>query len=59
MKNVDVYLKPLIEEVEELWRGIKVIDLSKPTLTRDFFSNIVLMWMMHNFLGYRDCLGKY
>ena len=43
VKNVDVYLEPLIDELEELWRGIEVTDLSRPTSTRDFFLKIVLM----------------
>ena len=30
VKNMDVYLEPLIEELQELWRGIQVTDVSRP-----------------------------
>ena len=55
VKNVDVYLEPLINELEKLWRGINVTNLSRPTSIRDFFLKIVLMWMMHDFPGYGEC----
>jgi len=30
VKNMDVYLEPLIEELQTLWRGIQVHDLLCP-----------------------------
>ena len=59
MKNIDVYLEPLIEELEELWRGIKAHDMNRPPLSREFFLKVVLMWMMHNFPGYGECSSKH
>ena len=59
VKKVDVYLEYLIDELEALWRGIEVTDLSKPPSTRGFFLKAVLMWMMHDFPSYEACSGKY
>ena len=30
VKNMDVYLQPLIDELKELWEGIQVYDVSRP-----------------------------
>ena len=57
VNNVDVYLEPLIDELEELWRGIEVIDMSRLASTKNFFLKAVLMWTMHNFLGYGNLKG--
>ena len=59
VKNVDVYLEPLIDELEELWRGIETTDLSRPASIRDFFLRTMLMWTMHDFSGYGERSGKY
>ena len=32
VKHMDVYLEPLIDELEELWRGVAVVDISRPPL---------------------------
>ena len=33
VKNMDVYLEPLIEELEILWEGVQVHDVSRPPKT--------------------------
>jgi hypothetical protein len=33
VKNMDVYLQPLVDELEELWEGIHVYDESRPIIT--------------------------
>ena len=50
--------KPLIDELEELWRGVAVVDISRPPSSRHFDLKAVLMWTMHDFPGYSDCFGK-
>ena len=30
VKNMDVYLQPLVDELKELWDGINVYDVSRP-----------------------------
>ncbi len=29
-KNIDVYLEPLLKELEILWKGVRAIDVTKP-----------------------------
>ena len=33
VKNMDVYLQPLVDELKELWDGIHVYDVSRPITT--------------------------
>ena len=30
VKNMDVYLQPLVDELKELWEGMHVYDVSRP-----------------------------
>jgi hypothetical protein len=29
IENINVYLEPLLEELEILWRGVRVVDMTK------------------------------
>jgi hypothetical protein len=31
-ENIDVYLEPLLEELEILWRRVRFVDVTKPNL---------------------------
>ena len=57
VKNMDVYLKPLIDELQILWHGIKVHDVSRPIGMRDAEVKGILMWTMHDYPGYSECSG--
>ena len=48
VKNMDVYLAPLIEELCALWNGIEVKDMSKPSGGRSTIVKGILMWTMHD-----------
>ena len=52
VKNMDIYLEPLIEELKILWRGIQIHDVSRPIATRDAIVKGILMWTMHDYPGY-------
>ncbi len=28
--NIDVYLEPLVEELEKLWIGVPIVDVTRP-----------------------------
>lgn len=58
VKNMDVYLQLLVDELRELWSGIEVLDKSK-RLDRQaaYIIRGILMWTMHDFLGYGECSG--
>ena len=57
VKNIDIYLGPLIDELEILWRGIYVYDVSRPINQRDAEVKAILMWTMHDYPGYTGCAG--
>ncbi len=50
--NFDVYLEPVIEELEELWKGVAGLDILQPLGCRAFVLKAMLMWTIHDFLGY-------
>ncbi len=47
-ENFDVYLHPLVDELQELW----VYDVQKPLGYRSFTLRGVLLWTIHDFPGY-------
>lgn len=57
VKNMDVYLEPLIEELHELWRGVTVMDVSRPTLDRRAIIKGILLWTLHDYPGLGEISG--
>jgi hypothetical protein len=50
--NFDVLIIPLIEELQELWEGVRRLDILQPIGRRKFLMRAILMWTIHDFLGY-------
>ena len=57
VKNMDVYLEPLIDELQELWRGVRVMDFSKPAAERHSTIKGILLWTMHDYPGLGEISG--
>ena len=38
VKNMDVYIQPLVDELKEIWDGINVYDVSRPIATERSFT---------------------
>ena len=56
VKNLEIYMIPLIEELEILWKGISMYDVSRARrYGANFEFKCILMWMMHDFLGLSEC----
>ena len=53
IKDMLVFLAPLIDELKELWRGIEVIHNSKKCQNLVHLKGI-LLWTMHDYPGYGD-----
>ena len=52
VKNMDVYLQPLVDELKELWDGINVYNVSRPiTVERSFTLYGICSYMTHDYLG--------
>jgi hypothetical protein len=48
----DVYLEPLVEELLELWSCVLAFDITKEEGLRNFKLRAMLIWTIHDFLGY-------
>lgn len=57
-ENVDVYLAPLIEELQQLWEGIAAVDASAESVNRKFTLKAILMWCIHDFPAYGLVSGQ-
>ena len=54
-KDIDVYLRPLVEELKELWDvGVATYDVSKG---QHFRMNAAVLWTVNDFPAYRDLSG--
>ena len=59
VKNMDVYLQPLVDELKELWDGINVYDVSRPIATKRSFTLYgICAYTTHDNLGLGVCSGK-
>jgi hypothetical protein len=57
-RNVDVYLWPLIEELQILWSGVQTFDVSSK---ESFNLRVMCIWSVHDFLVYglfASCVTK-
>ncbi len=55
--NFDVLITLLIEELQELWEGVRGLDILQPIGKRQFLMRAILMWTIHDFLGYGLVFG--
>ena len=53
----DVYLAPLVEELQHLWRGVLAYDILKEVGSRTFNLRAILLWTIHDFPGYGTVAG--
>jgi hypothetical protein len=51
-ENIDVYLEPLVEELETLWKGVTTIDVIKVDGSQTFLLKAICMWNIHDYLAY-------
>ena len=53
----DVYLAPLVEELQHLWRGVLAYDILKEVGSRTFNLRAILLWTIHDFPRYGTVAG--
>jgi hypothetical protein len=57
-ENIDVYLQPFIDELQELWQlGVPTWDLSKQPNDQLFNLRAMVIWTIHDYPGYGLFLG--
>ena len=57
-ENVDVYLSPLFEELQQLWEGVDAVDASAESVNRNFKLKAILMWCIDDFPAYGLVSGQ-
>ena len=57
-KNMDVYLVPFIDEMQLIWKGMRMDDISRPPSNRLFMLYGVLCWTIHDFQRLGVCSSK-
>jgi hypothetical protein len=55
--NFNVYITLVLEELQELWKGMEGLDVLKPIGSMQFIMKAILMWTIHNFSGYGVVYG--
>ena len=51
VKYMNVYIKPLIDELLKLWNGIIMYGVSIPIRQREFQFRALVVWTIHDALG--------
>jgi hypothetical protein len=59
VKDMNVYIEPLIDELLKLWVGITMYDICKPIEEKKFKFRGILLWTIHDALGLTHFCGMY
>ena len=51
IKDMNVYIKPLIDELLKLWNGITMYDIYIPIQRRQFRFHAMVVWTIHDAPG--------
>ena len=57
VKDMNVYIEPLINELIQLWHGITMYDITKPIKHKRFQCRGILIWTMHDAQGLTHFCG--
>jgi len=52
--GIDVYLKPLVDDLKKLWDGVETYDISRK---KNFIMRTSLMWTINDFPAYGMLFG--
>ena len=48
VKDINVYIEPLIDELIVLWNGVTMYDIYRPIGQRQFQFHAMLVWTIHD-----------
>ena len=57
VKDMNVYIEPLIDELVELSNGVTMYDMSRPIGQRQFQFHAILAWTIHDAPGLTHFCG--
>lgn len=55
---IDVYLKPLVKDLLQLWYGVPAFNMLKPVNEKHFTLRAILMWTVNDFPALRMLPGQ-
>jgi len=58
-ENIDVFLAPVVRDLNKLWVGVPAIDMSKPVGRRRFNLRALLLWTVNDFPAYGLLSGQH
>ena len=56
-KDIDLFMEPLVEELQQLWKGVLTRDLYS-SLPADFFLRAVIIWCIHDYPALGTMSGR-
>ena len=59
VKDMNVYIEPLIDEILKLWKGISVYDVSRLIRKSQFQFHAMVVWTIHDAPGLTHICGLY
>ena len=59
LKDMNVYVEPLIDELLKLWNAINMYDISRPIRQRQFQFHAMVVWTIHDAPGLTQFCGLY
>ena len=57
VKDMNVYIEPLINEILKLWEGITMYDICKPIWQKIFQCCGIILWTIHDAPGLTHFCG--
>ena len=57
VKDMNVYIEPLVDELVKLWNGVTMYDVSRPVGQREFQFHAMLAWTIHDAPGLTHFCG--
>ena len=59
VKDINVYIEPLIDELVVLWNGVTMYEICRPIGQRQFQFHAMLVWTIHDALGLTHFFGMF
>ena len=59
VKDMNVYIEPLIDKLLKLWNGITMYDVSIPIQLKQFHFHAMIVWTIHDAPGLTHFCGLY
>ena len=59
VKDMNVYIEPLIDKLFKLWNDISIYDVPRPIRQRQYQFHAMVVWTIHDALGLTHFCGLY